>query len=222
MSYFSKEFIKFFKSLSKNNNREWFNANKSVYEKEVKEPFYNLVAELLTLISFEDQTIISEPADCIFRIYRDIRFSKDKTPYKTYSSALVSSGGRKALNDPGFYFELSHKGIDVYSGLYNVEKDGLAKIRRYISDNSKELYKIINSKKFTQKFGSEILGDKSKRLPPEFAEAAKLNPVIFNTQFYVNAKLDPELILSSELANHLYDYYQAGVHLSNYIKRALK
>jgi uncharacterized protein (TIGR02453 family) len=97
MAYFSKDFIKFFRSISKNNNREWFIANKSVYEKEVKEPLYNLVAELLTLISFKDESIISDPDDCIFRIYRDVRFSKDKTPYKTYSSALVSSGGKKSV-----------------------------------------------------------------------------------------------------------------------------
>jgi uncharacterized protein (TIGR02453 family) len=135
---------------------------------------------------------------------------------------LFLQGERKALNDPGFYFELSHKGIEIYTGLYNIEKDGLAKIRRYISNNSKELNKIINSKKFTEKFGAEILGNKSKRLAPEFAEAAKLNPVILNTQFYVNAKLGPEFIISPDLAKTLFDYYKAGSPLSNYIKQALK
>jgi uncharacterized protein (TIGR02453 family) len=221
VGYFSKDFIKFFKELESNNNREWFTENKSRYEKSIKEPFYNLVGELLTRISFDDPAILSDPKDCIFRIYRDIRFSKDKTPYKTYCSALVSHGGRKALNDPGFYFELNHKGVNVYTGLYNVDKEGLAKIRNKIADNIKEFNKVIMNKKFVDKFGKEILGTKSKRLTPDLTEAAIGQPLIYNMQFYSHAKLSQSHISSDDLSDILMDYYNAGVHLTQYLESAL-
>jgi uncharacterized protein (TIGR02453 family) len=221
VAYFSKDFIKFFKELENNNNREWFTENKSRYEKSIKEPFYNLVGELLTRISFDDPAILSDPKDCVFRIYRDIRFSKDKTPYKTYCSALVSHGGRKALNDPGFYFELNHKGVNVYTGLYNVDKEGLAKIRNKIAGNIKEFNKVIMNKKFVDKFGKEIIGTKSKRLTPELTEAAISQPLIYNMQFYSHAKLSQSHIVSDDLSDILVEYYNAGVPLTQYLESAL-
>jgi uncharacterized protein (TIGR02453 family) len=221
VAYFSKDFVKFFKELENNNNREWFTENKPRYEKNIKEPFFNLVGELLTRISFDDPLTLSDPKECIFRIYRDIRFSKDKTPYKTYCSALVSHGGRKALNDPGFYFELNHKGINVYTGLYNVDKEGLAKIRSKIAGNIKEFNKVILNKRFVEKFGNEILGTKSKRLPPDLTEAAIVQPLIYNMQFYSRAELNKSLIMSDELSDILFDYYNAGVPLTQYLENAL-
>lgn len=222
MPYFTKDFIKFFKELSSNNNRDWFNANKERYEKVVKEPFYNLVAEFLTRISFDDQTFFADPKDAIFRIYRDVRFSKDKSPYKLHASAAISSVARAAINDPGFYFELNHKGINIYCGSYMVDKTGLAKIRNYIMHNSKELDKILKNRKFKKLFGGEILGDKQKRLPKELMNAAEKQPLLYNTQFYIHAKLPASIITSDKLGDELYDHYEAAKEVTNFFRRALK
>lgn len=222
MPYFTKDFIKFFKELSSNNNRDWFNSNKERYEKVVKEPFFNLVAELLTRISFDDQTFFADPKDAIFRIYRDVRFSKDKSPYKLHASAAISSVARAAINDPGFYFELSHKGVDIYCGSYIVDKIGLTKIRNSIIRNSKEFDKLLKDKKFRKYYGGEILGDKQKRLPKELMEAAEKQPLIYNTQFYLHGKLPALIITSDNLGDELYKHYEAGKEFINFFRRALK
>ncbi len=222
MPYFTKDFIKFFKELASNNNRDWFNANKERYEKVVKEPFFNLVAELLTRISFEDQTFFADPKDAIFRIYRDVRFSKDKSPYKLHASAAISSVARAAINDPGFYFEMSHKGINIYCGSYMVDKTGLTKIRNYIVNNPKKLEKILKDRKFKKYFGGEILGEKQKRLPKEYIKAAEKQPILYNTQFYIHAKLPVTLITSDNLGDELYNHFLVAQSVINFFRAALK
>jgi len=97
MSYFTKDFIKFLKGLNKNNEREWFHANKKDYVTHVKDPFKAFVQLIIDKMQKVDPTVVITPKDAIFRINRDIRFSKDKTPYKTNVSAAISAGGRKDL-----------------------------------------------------------------------------------------------------------------------------
>lgn len=222
MPYFTKDFIMFFKELAENNNREWFNENKERYEKFVKEPFLNLVSEVITRISFDNPAITLEPKDAIFRIYRDTRFSKDKTPYKLHASAAISSIGRSAINDPGFYFELSHKGIDFYCGMYRVDNHGLAQIRNYISKNMRQFENLLKGKKFKDLFGGKILGEKSKRLPKEFLEAAQKQPLIYNTEFYIHAQLDNSKILDNKLADIIMKHYHASSDFITFFRLALK
>ena len=99
MAYFTKDFTKFLKDLEKNNNREWFNENKKRYEESVKEPFYNFIDEMIMRINAIDNNVAIQPKDAIFRIYKDVRFSKDKLPYKTQVSAVISPGGRKDMTN---------------------------------------------------------------------------------------------------------------------------
>ena len=107
MSYFNQDFIKFFKELESNNNREWFNENKERYIHSVKDPFFSFVEEMIHRISEENDSFNIAPKEAIFRIYRDVRFSKNKLPYKTTASAIISPGGRKDFTTPGYYLELS-------------------------------------------------------------------------------------------------------------------
>lgn len=95
MAYFDENFLKFFKSLNKNNHKEWFDKNKSTYEASVKKPFEKLVADLIFKMQKLHPGFQCEVKDAVFRINRDIRFSKDKTPYKTNVSAVICHGGRK-------------------------------------------------------------------------------------------------------------------------------
>ena len=92
---FEKDFIDFFKELAQNNNKEWFDSNRKRYESSIKKPFKEFISKLISEIQLHDSEVLIEPKDAIFRINRDIRFSKDKTPYKLQTSAIVSAGGRK-------------------------------------------------------------------------------------------------------------------------------
>lgn len=220
-SYFSGEFIRFFKGLAKNNSKEWFEKNKDNYIEHVKEPFNSFIEELIVRMHFVDERINIEAKDAIFRIYRDVRFSKDKTPYKTHASALISPFGRKNLEMPGFYFELSHKEVGVYGGAYMIESKPLKKLRRYIAANMSEFSKLAHEKNFVKQFGG-LRGDKAKRMDKEFLEHLVKEPLLANKQFYYGKEFAPELILDPKLPDILIKHVQAGLQMSRFLEEGLK
>lgn len=221
MPHFNKDFLKFFKELEKNNEREWFHANKKRYEENVKKPFSDFVALMLDKMQVIDGRIVLLPKDAIFRINRDIRFSKDKSPYKNHVSAILSPGGRKNMHAPGIYLQLNHKSAEVYSGQYRLDAKQLQKVRTHIAANLKTFEKLIRQKKFVEKFG-EIQGEKNKRLPKEFQELAEKQPLIANKAFYFMAQFKPTVILEKDFPKLLMDHYKAARPLSTFFEEALK
>ncbi len=221
MKYFTKDFAAFFKDLEKNNNRDWFHENKKRYEDSVKNPFNNFVEGLIGGLYdiFPDLTI--QPKDAIFRIHRDVRFSKDKTPYKIHASALISEGGKKDKTKPAFYVQANHADIRVYSGSHMMDKDQLSGVRSHIAANQKQFLKLISDKKFVDTFG-EILGEKNKRLPPEFAELEKDLPLIANKSFYYFFKLKTVVLVRDDLVELLVDKYRVAIPLNNFFYEAFE
>ena len=221
MAYFTKEFLRFIRELNSNNNREWFNANKSRYEEHVKKPFEAFIQVMIDEMQKLDPNVLITPKDAIFRIYRDTRFSKDKTPYKTFVSAIVSPGGRKGRSAPGVYVQFSGEDARVYSGAYELDKNALQNVREAIASNLDEFNALIKDRKFKNKFG-EIHGEKNKRLPKEFQEVEKQQPLIANKQFYFFAKFDPEIILDPKLPKIVIDHYKVARPLGNFLWEASK
>ena len=220
MKYFSKAYIDFFKGLGANNNRDWFNANKTTFISEVKEPFEKFVEDLIKAMKKRDKNINMTPKEAIFRIYRDIRFSKDKTPYKVKMTAMVSSGGKKDYTTPGIYIEFGPEDCRLYSGLYELSKDQLYDVRTYIAGHMKQFDSLINDKTFKKRFG-ELRGEKHKRLPKEFVEAAEKQPLLFNKNFYFFAKFKPSILTKSDLLDTYLDYYDSTKKLRNFMTKAL-
>ena len=220
MSHFTEEYHNFFTGLKNNNKKEWFDKNRKIYDNHVKEPFRGFVEEMIVRIHSDNPDVLINASEAIFRINRDIRFSKDKTPYKTHLSAFISPGGKKAKEDPGFYFQLGVEGIRIYSGIHSLDKEKLEKIRWSIVHNLDEFASIINDKNFKSKFGG-ILGDKHKRIPPEFKEATEKQPLLANKVFYVMANLDSGLITDPKLSEILMEYYFAVKPLLVFFTRIL-
>ncbi|MBK8279162.1 MAG: DUF2461 domain-containing protein [Saprospiraceae bacterium] len=222
MAYFDENFLKFFKSLNKNNHKEWFNKNKSTYEASVKKPFEKLVADLIFKMQKLHPGFQCEVKDAVFRINRDIRFSKDKTPYKTNVSAVICHGGRKNMTNPGLYLELAPGNLSIYGGVYQPDKEQLSKIRTAIATSPKEIKKLKADKKFSETFG-HIKGEVNKVLPPEFKEAAKVESLIANKQFYFNATYNnDQLILADDLVPFIMKHYAIGLPWSNFLSNALR
>jgi uncharacterized protein (TIGR02453 family) len=106
MSHFSKDFLAFFEELAGDNNKDWFDANRTRYHEVVKDPWYAFVQQIIDEVRKDDPDLHLEPKQAVFRINRDIRFSKNKQPYKTHVAAVISRGGRKELTYPGLYVHL--------------------------------------------------------------------------------------------------------------------
>ncbi|MCD6013535.1 MAG: hypothetical protein K0Q79_3397 [Flavipsychrobacter sp.] len=221
MSYFTSDFTGFFKELSKNNTTDWFNTNRKTYEKNVKEPFAAFVGEMIKRIKKHEPDILIKPADAIMRINKDIRFSKDKTPYNTYVAANISPYGKKDKAYPGFYFQLSHDKISVFGGAYMLEPDALLNMRNYIAKNGKAFSAVYTDKNFKEKFGT-IQGEKNKRIPEEFQAAAEKEPLIANKQFFYSAEIKPGIITKKELPDELMEYYAAGKKVNEFLRKGLK
>jgi uncharacterized protein (TIGR02453 family) len=219
MAHFSPAFLKFFDELAKNNSTEWFNDNRKTYEKEVKKPFAAFVEEMIARISERDPEVQITPSDAIGRINKDIRFSKDKTPYNLHVSANISKYGRKNKAYPGFYFQLGHGGIEIFGGAYMVEKEELEAIRQLIATDHKALDKALKNKSFQEHFG-ELKGDKAKRLDPQFGALVDERPLIANKQFYYSATLPKKLITSDTLADELMQRYEAAAPVNSFLKKA--
>src|SRR4026207_2423805 len=140
--------LKFLKDLKKNNNKPWFDANRERYE-EAKADFANFIQQVIDVHSKKDKTLASLKAkDCMFRINRDVRFSKDKSPYKTNFGASINKGGKKAFGSAGYYFHLEPGGSFTGGGLYGPAPEELKKTRQEIDYNFTDFKKIIHSKKF--------------------------------------------------------------------------
>lgn len=163
-----KIILDFLKKLKKNNNREWFTDNKKKFEA-AKDAFEPAVERLLDGIGKFDKRIAEvTPKECIYRIYRDVRFSKDKTPYKTNFGAVMGEGGRKTTS--AFYYIQIEPGDNSFiaGGLYMPEGEKLKKIRQEIDYNANDFKKILNKKSFKQYF-PQIEGEKLKKAPKGYA-----------------------------------------------------
>lgn len=216
-SFLNEVFRKFFIELAKNNHKDWFDLNRERYYDDVKKPFEAIVNELISQLRKTEDLGQIEAKDCIFRINRDIRFSKDKTPYKQHLSAAISKYGKKDFENPGFYFEIGAEHINIYSGIYQPSKISLNAIRNYISNNHSELDKIIGNPKFKATFGS-IKGDKAKRLPSEINNS---HPLLFNKQFYIHHQIDTHTLIDKDIVEYLISIFKTAQPINNFLKKAV-
>lgn len=222
MAYFTPAFIQFLKDLSSNNNREWFHANKKLYENEVKKPFYQLVQDVINKMKIEDPELNLEVKNAVFRINRDIRFSQDKSPYKTFVSAAIGRGGRKDMQFPGIYIHLEPENFMMAGGCYMPEKDNLVKLRRFIINHADEVNKALADYTFVKTYGGLAEGEKNKILPKEFKPFGEEHPLIFNKQFYYHSSIeDDNVYVKDNLLDIIMERYQAGKPWNAIIKKAL-
>jgi uncharacterized protein (TIGR02453 family) len=221
MAYFTDDFNRFFKDLAKNNNKEWFDANRKRYEASVKKPFQDFVTEAIARIAKHDKAIAIEAKEAIFRINRDIRFAKDKTPYKLNCSAIISPEGRKDHAVPGIYFELGPESVKFFGGAYQPEKDQLERIRTAIMRDGKALRKVIDAPGFKGLLG-EVKGEANKVLPPEFKAHFAKEPLIANKQFYVGAERPAKWVSDPKLMDVLMEHYMALRPFNAWLAGAMK
>lgn len=187
--------LQFLNTLEKNNNRDWFNENKNLYleAKEDVELFVeNLIQEIAT---FDEEILKIDPKKAVFRIYRDVRFSKNKIPYKTHFGASLGMG--KGTKISGYYLHIEPGKSFVAGGVYNPEPAVLKQIRNEIRASGEDLLKIIEQKDFRNNFRGLSVEHKLQRVPAGFekddpmAEYLKLKSFIVTHPISDEALLDP-------------------------------
>lgn len=216
-----KNTIDFLKDLQKNNNKVWFDANKKKYET-ARASFILSVEEMIAAIKTFDSEIENLTAkDCIFRINRDVRFSKNKSPYKNNMAAYFNKGGKKGTG-AGYYMHVEPGNSFAAAGVWMPEKEDLSKIRQEIDYNFDEWKKIINNSVFKKQFGNGM--DKTNILvrPPKGYEEE--NPAIdfLKLKSFVATKpfSDTEL-MSKTFISDLSKTFKAVKPLVDFINRSL-
>jgi len=157
----------FLGDLAKNNNRDWFQSHKAAYQ-DALEIMRDFASQLLEgIIRFDTSLAGLDPKDTLFRIYKDIRFSKDKTPYKTHFGCWMARGGRKST-DAGYYFHLEPGNTFMAAGVHSPPKEKLQLIRQEILYNPSEFLKLFHNPAITERFERGGMDDKLKKGPLGF------------------------------------------------------
>lgn len=179
--------LEFLKDLAANNDREWFAENKPRYN-EALEALKDAVDTLIAgLGAFDDNVKYLQAKDCVYRIYRDIRFSPDKSPYKRHMAAYIARGGRKSIC-PGYYFHLQPGGESLLAGgLYCMDSKMVKAARRAISDNAEEFLEVVGESSFKDTF--VFAGDRLKRMPLGFEQDSSVAEYLKYKDFTVMHKL---------------------------------
>ena len=215
------DFLQFYRDLAANNDRDWFHANKKRYESSVKIPFEGLVTVLIQRMREDDPALDISPKDAIFRINRDVRFSKDKSPYKLRSAAVIARGGKKDTVSPGMYFEAGPEHLAVYGGVYMPDKDQLSAIRTHIAANLDRFNDLLHDESFSSVFGS-LHGERNKIIPKELRDAAEQQPLIFNKAFYFFTHMPSEDILTPDIVDRLLERQRAGRPMAEFLTEPLR
>jgi len=213
--------LDFLKKLKINNNREWFDSNKTEYLAS-KEIFEEFVSELIKGINKFDKKVSLDlkPKDCTFRIYKDVRFSKDKTPYKNNMSASINPGGKKS-NIPGYYFHLEPDACFLAGGVYMPMPDVLKAIRQEIDYNPLPLINVLKSASFKKEFNGLDEEDKLKNPPKGFNKDHAHSEILKNRHFIVSQKFENKVILKKDGLSKTLNSFKAMYPFLDYLRKAI-
>lgn len=205
--YFHPEALKFLRGLEKNNDRDWFNERKAVYESELKEPMLAIIRKITdAMLDFAPNHV--RPAEkSLFRIYRDTRFSNNKLPYKTHVAAWWTHMGMEKTSGAGYYFQVSPKGVVIAAGSYMPEKDQLAAIRNWLLENHVAFRRVLDRPAVRKTF-KVFEGEALTRPPKGFPCEHPAMDLIKCKQWALRTELPAETALEANFAQSLIKHFK--------------
>ena len=211
--------LDFLALLKANNDREWFQANKSLYD-EAKEEFEQFIAVLIPVVRGIDPDVdVVSPKECLFRIFRDVRFSKDKSPYKSNFGAFIARGGRKSPY-AGYYLHMEPGASFVGGGVYMPESHCLKAIRNGIFENIEEYKAVIEGEEFRKFFGG-MFGEKLKTAPKGFPKHFPDIDLLKNKHYAVTHKVDDGFWFSDTLVEDVTEIFSVLYVLNRFLNNAI-
>lgn len=215
-----KESLQFIDDLTANNNRDWFLDNKKRYEK-FKADYQSLVAAFLAEMKPLDPSLeFLEVKNCTFRINRDIRFSKDKTPYKNHLGIWMSSG-IKGNNRAGYYIHIGKTESFIAGGFYSPEAEDLKKVRKEIAFFYEDLEEIVSEKSFQEIFGNLDQGNSLKNAPKDYEKDHPAIEFLKLKSFTATQKFDCNEATKSDFVQKTVEKLIVLKPLNDFLNRAL-
>ncbi len=214
-----KTILDFLTNLKANNNRDWFNENRNLYD-DAKSDFESLINRLIPAIyNFDPDIGTLSAKQCVFRIYRDVRFSKDKSPYKTNMGGFMARGGRKG-GFAGYYIHIDPEQSFIAGGMHMPPPDILKKVRQEILYNIDEFKSTINKPAFKKTFG-EIEGEKLSRPPKNFpADFPDIDLLKFKS-YTILHKVDQSTLLKDDIEKYIVKTFKEMYKLNQFLNRAV-
>jgi uncharacterized protein (TIGR02453 family) len=205
---FPPEALKFLRALKKNNDREWFQARKEKFEKVLRNPMLELLGRINQDLMKFAPDYVAEPSKAIFRIYRDTRFSKDKTPYKTHLAAVFSHRMMPRNHGAGFYFQVADTKVGIGGGIYAPPPDMLRTVREHVAENYRQYDKAIrevNATKIAGKFECQPM----TRVPKGWDPVHPAAELLKSRSLFFYAELPPETMLQSTFEKDVTSRFRA-------------
>jgi len=216
----SKNLLQFLKDLKENNHKEWFHENKTRYQL-VKKEFEQFIAHTIADIAQFDASVKNvDPKKCIFRINRDVRFSKDKSPYKTNFGGFIVPGGKNAGN-AGYYIHIEPGNCFLAGGIYMPPPDKLKAVRTEIYENTEDFKKIINDKTFKKHFNEFFSEDKLKTAPKGFPKDFEDIDLLRYKHYIVSKNISDDTVTSKQFADEIHETFKASYPLNGFIYEAI-
>ena len=219
-SAFPKEGLQFLRSLKRNNNREWFQKHRGNYEEHVKQPMAELIEALHDDFQQFAPEMTASPKASAYRIHRDTRFSKDKSPYKTHVAAVFPRSGMDKHQGAALYVHIATDELLVGGGLYMPLPEDLNAIRNHILENPKKFLNIVESKTFRRTFG-ELGGEQLTRVPRGFPADTPVAGYLRHKQFLAGRNFPPELATTSRFYRTLLETYKAMLPLIRFLNEPI-
>lgn len=215
-----KEGIAFLKGLKKNNNREWFARHKEEFEEYLKLPMQSLIAELRPPLSTVAPEVTVDPKRSMFRIYRDTRFSKNKSPYKTHVAAFFPVLGH-GVERPGLYLHVEPGEVFLGGGIYMPDGPQLKKIRAKIASEPREFLAVVEGREFTRRF-RELKGEKLMRNPLGYPQDHPMIEWLKFKQFFASCVLKESDCASPRFVSKVVSVFTDLMPLLRFLHGALK
>jgi uncharacterized protein (TIGR02453 family) len=210
----------FLSDLKNNNNREWFQEHKEAYH-QLKLSFENIIGEVILFMSSVDKEIgLLQPEDCLFRIYRDVRFSKNKDPYKTAMGAYFAKGGKKS-RFAGYYLHIEPEKSFIGGGLWQPQTDVLKSVRKEIYYNSEEFKNIIKNSEFERVFG-KLMEEKLKKPPKDFPSDFKDIELLLYKSYVVGHAVSDEFLIKNGVAETVFGIFKVMKTYIDFLNRAIE
>ena len=214
-----KTILNFLSDLKKNNTKEWFNENRKRYEESKEKMLFFTELMIQEISKFDEEILLINPKDCLFRIFRDVRFAKDKSPYKTNMGSFISRDGRKS-HRAGYYIHIEPGASFVGGGIWCPMPEPLKAIRSEIYDNADGFKEVISNKDFS-KYYKKIEGEQLKTAPKGFPKDFEDIELLRYKSYAFGHQFDDKIVAGDDFVGKAVDAFKELHQANRYLNAAL-